>query len=506
MFLIYCFLVLLTIFILFKLKRKQKQNGKKPPGPKGVPVFGNALEINEENILDKLFEYAEEYGDIFEIKLLHETLICLNSEGIIRKALAGEPYKRYMNDRSKFFFAEAMYNGSQSVVFYGDAHSKVYNGMRKGVIKALHVYGQEGFNEFEEKIKQELDRLSRKIASFGDHDFDAVALLKRSLTNVVSLVLSGETIEDDDEEVNIFWDFIEGVNYFVSPSVNNILTFLPFLRFAPGFRGKFNHMCNGKEKLAERFFRKRKDKMNGCSKGLVDFLIEDQRQSIEQGQEVIFTDERIIFTVLETVAAGTLTTLSVLASTLLCLVNYPEYQDKVFREVDRTIGRGRPPVHTDKPNCPHLEALELEVHRLLTVVPILAGRICTQDLNLEGYDVSKGTLLFANIWRIHHDPNIWGDPWNFRPERFLGADGQLLPRDHVFRRNCIPFAVGRRQCLGEQFAKSRYFLYMATLLGRWKFVGSPGKFGSCDARTRKDMDTNTTIRPKPFFCTAVKRF
>ncbi|XP_045173890.2 cytochrome P450 2A7-like [Mercenaria mercenaria] len=337
MFLIYCFLVLLAIFILLKLKGKQKRNGKKPPSPKGVPVFGNALEINEKNTLDMLFKYAEEYGDIFEIKLLHETLVCLNSEGMIRKALAGEPYKRYMNDKAKSFYSETMLYGSQSVFTYGDAHSKVYNGMRKGIIKALHVYGQEGFNEFEKKIQQELDRLSRKIASFGDHDFDVVALFKRSLTNVVSLVLNGEIIEDDDDVVNIFWDYVEGVNYFVSASVNNILTFLPFLRYAPGFKSKFNHMYNGKERIIERFFRKRKNKVDGGPKGLADFLIEEQRQSIEQGKEVIFTDERIISNILETVAAGILTTLSVLTSTLLCLINYPEYQDKVFRELDRTI-------------------------------------------------------------------------------------------------------------------------------------------------------------------------
>jgi cytochrome P450 len=86
---------------------------------------------------------------------------------------------------------------------------------------------------------------------------------------------------------------------------------------------------------------------------------------------------------------------------MLCLVNHPEYQDKVFEEIDKNIGRDGSPNHSDKVHCPHLEALELEVHRLITVVPILSGRKCTRDLEFEGYNLPKGTLVRdLDQWRI----------------------------------------------------------------------------------------------------------
>ena len=130
MYFIYISLAIIALCLFFKLK--EKQNGNRPPLVKGLPIIGNALEINGFNIFDKLYSFAERYGDIFELKILHQTFVCLNSEGVIRKAFASEPYTRYMNERSKFFFSEAMLYGGQTVTFYGDPYSKVYNGMRKG--------------------------------------------------------------------------------------------------------------------------------------------------------------------------------------------------------------------------------------------------------------------------------------------------------------------------------------------------------------------------------------
>ena len=67
------------------------------------------------------------------------------------------------------------------------------------------------------------------------------------------------------------------------------------------------------------------------------------------------------------------------------------------------------------------------------------------------------------------------------------------------------FGLGRRACPGEPFAKSRYFLYIATLLRKWKFTPTPGLSGSFDIRDKEHFDKAITLRPKPFFCTAKMR-
>ena len=72
-----------------------------------------------------------------------------------------------------------------------------------------------------------------------------------------------------------------------------------------------------------------------------------------------------------------------------------------------------------------------------------------QDTTFHGYDIKKGTWIVANHHSIHFNKETWGDPENFRPERFLSADEKTVQK----RDALIAFSVGRRQCLGIRHIK-----------------------------------------------------
>lgn len=63
----------------------------------------------------------------------------------------------------------------------------------------------------------------------------------------------------------------------------------------------------------------------------------------------------------------------------------------------------------------------------------------TDDCMVGGYNIQRGTTVFANVWAIHRDPNIWEEPEKFKPERFekKGEDKKL-----------ITFGMGRRGLSG----------------------------------------------------------
>ena len=89
--------------------------------------------------------------------------------------------------------------------------------------------------------------------------------------------------------------------------------------------------------------------------------------------------------------------------------------------------------------------------------------------------------MIFNLWNLHHDEDFWGDPYTFRPDRFLDDDGQLLSASHENRRHLMPFGAGMRVCMGEILAISRIFLIVATIAQIFEAEQGDLK-SSCDPR------------------------
>ena len=65
---------------------------------------------------------------------------------------------------------------------------------------------------------------------------------------------------------------------------------------------------------------------------------------------------------------------------------------------------------------------------------------------IGGYHIPKGTRLLVNAWKMHQDPDVWSNPEEFQPERFLINHETVDVFGHNFE--LIPFGFGRRTCPG----------------------------------------------------------
>jgi len=92
-------------------------------------------------------------------------------------------------------------------------------------------------------------------------------------------------------------------------------------------------------------------------------------------------------------------------------------------------------------------------------------RKCTEDTTLRGYLIPKDTVVFANMYYMHHDPTVWGDPQNFRPARYL--------ENPALHSQIITFSTGRRVCPGELYARNNVFLFISALCQRFSFAFDP---------------------------------
>ena len=59
-------------------------------------------------------------------------------------------------------------------------------------------------------------------------------------------------------------------------------------------------------------------------------------------------------------------------------------------------------------------------------------------LPCTNFVVLQGTRVLVNIYSAHMDEEGWGDPENFRPERFLDSEGKKV----VNERKILPFSIG----------------------------------------------------------------
>jgi hypothetical protein len=99
-----------------------------------------------------------------------------------------------------------------------------------------------------------------------------------------------------------------------------------------------------------------------------------------------------------------------------------------------------------------------EVLRHRPVVPNAEPRLVKKPFAAGGVDYPPGAVIFASAYLLHHDADVYPDPYAFRPERFLGQQ----PGTYTW----IPFGGGRRRCLGASFALLEMKIVLRVLLSR----------------------------------------
>ncbi|CAN7943787.1 unnamed protein product [Ixodes pacificus] len=98
-------------------------------------------------------------------------------------------------------------------------------------------------------------------------------------------------------------------------------------------------------------------------------------------------------------------------------------------------------------------------------------READEDVIVQGYLIPSGTVVMANIWAVHMDPDLWEAPEEFRPERFLTKDGSRLIDKPDW---LVPFSVGKRMCPAENLANLEVFLYLTRLLQKFTVLPEDG--------------------------------
>jgi cytochrome P450 len=174
-------------------------------------------------------------------------------------------------------------------------------------------------------------------------------------------------------------------------------------------------------------------------------LIDERRRAGEPGDDVLalllaardeasspMTPAELRDQLMTLLVAGHETTASQLAFVFERLAREPEIMSRLVAEVDAGDGDA------------YLTATVQETMRARPVLATSAPRLVMTPYEIAGVTYPAGVALAASAYLVHHDAAIYGDPYVFRPDRFLDEP----PGTYTW----IPFGGGRRRCLGASFA------------------------------------------------------
>ncbi|NXU57844.1 CP1A5 protein, partial [Turnix velox] len=467
-----------VVFLLIQSLQHDVPKGlKRPPGPRGLPILGNVLELRKDPHL-VLTKMSQKYGDIMEIRIGTRPVVVLSGLETIKQALVKQG-EEFMGRPDLYSFR--LIGDGQSLTFSPDS-GEVWRARRKLAQNALKTFSiapsltSSDFCLLEEHASKEAEYLVTKFLEVmkTEKSFDPLRYVVVSVANVICAICFGKRYDHNDQEllsvVNISDEFSD-----VAAS-GNLSDFIPVLRYLPStsmrvfndFNQKFLHLVQKMYKEHYETF----DKNN--IRDITDTLIQQcMERKVEANGATHIPNEKIANLVNDLFGAGFDTVSTGLSWSLMYLVTYPHIQKKIQEELDQVIGRERRPRLSDRGNLPYTEAFILETFRHSSFLPFTIPHSTTRDTVLNGYYIPKDCCVFINQWQVNHDKKLWKDPMAFKPERFLNSKGTDLNKTDGEK--VLMFGLGKRRCIGEQIARWQVFLFLSTLLQQLEFSLCDGK-------------------------------
>ncbi|GAB6030768.1 hypothetical protein CHUAL_007617 [Chamberlinius hualienensis] len=439
-----------------------------PPGPRGLPILGY-LPFLDKNAHLTFVKLGKIYGNVFRVYFGSRLVVVLNDYDAIHEAFvknaeifAGRPPDINFKEKPEDNLGVISNDG----VFWKQH--------RRFILTNLRDYGV-GKLALEPMLLTELHHFIEVVKTKNGESFAVKQLLNNSLTNNINILVTGKRYEyDDPTMIKMLQLFRKAEMLF---PVLTVFALFPWLSKLPG-ADIILKKKQIKELIAtflsivgDTIQQVKVDYKDGQQSNYIHAYLTERLSRLQaDASDNIFSDEALVHIVRDLLVAGTETTATSLHWGLFYMTLNPEVQRKVQDEIDRVIGQERDPSYNDRTQLPYTEATIMEIHRMVSLVPLSIAHRNTKEVFIQNYRIPKDTMIIPNLWAVHRDPKIWGDPENFRPERFIGMNGQVMKNDHL-----IPFSMGKRACAGEPLARMEMFLYFVSLLQNFTFVPPDGK-------------------------------
>lgn len=441
------------------IAEKSRKSLSQLPGPKGLPILGNLLQIDLQKLHSILEEWAAIYGDIYQFKLVNKTVVAISEPTLIQNILRDRPdtYRRVSSIER--VGAELGSNG----VFA--AEGEQWRRQRQVIMQAFKPEQLRQFFPMMHNITERLYTRWNKVAGAGQ-SIDIQKDWVRFTVDITTNFAFGYDINLLEQKSDNFQRHLKKFLPVFNRRANAPFPYWHFVKL-PNERAMEKSLAIIKETLTAfvQQARKKLEQQPDSDIEPANFLEALLLAQDENGNYL--TDVEIQGNIITILLAGEDTTAHTLAWLVYLITEHPEIQHEMQMEVDAVLGKDTIPKDfsaVEKLN--YIEAVIHETMRLKSVAPLLFIEP-NRDVELAGIPIPKGTcLMLVNRYGALQEKNFT-DARQFKPERWLESSSTGCAHN---RNASMPFGAGPRFCPGRNLALIEIKMAVAMLCKNFSVI------------------------------------
>jgi cytochrome P450 len=417
------------------------------PGPRGLPVLGNALQIESTSLHLTAEKWSRTYGEVFRFRIGPRQLVVLSNPETIATALRDRPDGFRRTTRMSRIATEMGFNG----VF--TASGEAWRRQRPMVMAGFDPGRIKAYFPALVKVTERFERRWQRAAAAGE-TIELQADLMRYTVDVTAGLAFGADINTIESDTDVIQQHLDKI----LPSLFKRL-FAPFPTWRWLRNRSLDKHVDALQSAVTQFIAQARARMeaNTALRSQPANLIEAMIAARDtQGSGV--ADADVAGNVLTMLLAGEDTTANTLAWMIYLLSRHPEALRRAREEV---VGKNLLR-YEDVSALPYVDACINETMRLKPVAPILLLEPI-RDTKLGGVELPAGTVIMCLMRAGATDERRFADAQAFEPARWLSG----APASSA-KRVAMPFGAGPRLCPGRYLAILEMKMVMAMLLSRFE--------------------------------------
>ncbi len=428
------------------------------PGPRGIPILGNALQIKPARFHLQVEQWCREHGPYYQLRIGRQRALVVGEHEAVAAMLRDRPDGFRRPIRGTEIAEEMKLPGS---VFR--AEGDVWKRQRRMVMAGFDPAHVKGYYGALQQVANNLaTRWGRAAQSGALIDLQA-DLMRYTVDTIAGLAFGAEvnTLLSDGDVIQQHLDKI-------FPALNRrLFAPFPYWRYVrlPADR-QLERSCAAINLAIAGFIAQARARL------AADAALRDKPRNLLEAMIVAadapgsgIDDQQVAGNVLGMLLAGEDTTANTVAWMIDLLWRHPQALQRATEEVRRVIGDTPNPTIEQIAELDYIEACANETMRLKPVAPQIPLQ-ALRDTVVGDVAVPAGTVVIGLMRRDSVSDSHVPRAASFEPERWLEGAGpaQLASAS---KRTAMPFGAGPRMCPGRYLALLEMKVAMATLLGRF---------------------------------------